>query len=52
LNFRPSEIACGAFFRLFVAFKLHDEMTIVLVLIRPIDQITLVLIRYFGVIAG
>ena len=34
LNFRPSEIASGAFSRPFVAFKLHDEMTMFLVLIR------------------
>ena len=55
LNFRPSEIASGAFFRPFVVFKWHDEMTIFLVLIRhltPIHQVTLVLIRHLGVIAG
>ena len=51
LNFRPSEIASGAFFRPFVAFKWHDEMTIFLVPIRPI-QVTLVLIRYLGAIGG
>jgi len=48
----PSEIASGAFFKPFVSFKWHDEMTIFLVLIRPIDQVTLVLIRHLGVIGG
>ena len=54
LNFRPSEIVSGAYFRPFVIFKCHDEMTIFLVVIRhltPIEQVTLVLIRHLGVIA-